>query len=112
MFSQASAPATQVADEVRGLQHPVIGYFGTVGEFVDFDLLAYLVESRPRWTFLLVGLPLLRRKALALADFTERGIGSVGDAAGEFAICVAVVGAAGRVGVSFVIPASWNALLL
>jgi glycosyltransferase involved in cell wall biosynthesis len=56
MFSQASAPATQLADEVRGLQHPVIGYFGTVGEFVDFDLLAYLVESRPRWTFLLVGL--------------------------------------------------------
>ncbi len=40
MFSQASAPATQLADQVRGLQHPVIGYFGTVGEFVDFDLLA------------------------------------------------------------------------
>src|ERR1700683_3920050 len=56
MFSQASAPGTQLADEVRGLQHPVIGYFGTVGEFVDFDLLAYLVESRPQWTFLLVGL--------------------------------------------------------
>jgi glycosyltransferase involved in cell wall biosynthesis len=56
MFSEASAPAAQMAEEVRGLQHPVIGYFGTVGDFVDFDLLAYLVESRPRWTFLFVGL--------------------------------------------------------
>ena len=56
MFSQASDPATPLAEEVCGLKHPVIGYFGTVGEFVDFDLLAYLVESRPSWTFLFVGL--------------------------------------------------------
>jgi glycosyltransferase involved in cell wall biosynthesis len=56
MFSQASDPATPLAEEVRALPHPVIGYFGTVGEFVDFDLLAYLVGSRPQWTFLFVGL--------------------------------------------------------
>jgi glycosyltransferase involved in cell wall biosynthesis len=56
MFSQASDPATELAEEARGLPHPVIGYFGTVGEFVDFDLLAYLAGSRPAWTFLLVGL--------------------------------------------------------
>jgi glycosyltransferase involved in cell wall biosynthesis len=56
MFSQASNPAIPLAEEVRGLKHPVIGYFGTVGEFMDFDLLAYLVESRPQWTFLFVGL--------------------------------------------------------
>jgi glycosyltransferase involved in cell wall biosynthesis len=51
LFSDA-----QLADEVRGLKHPVIGYFGTVGEFIDFDLLAFLAESRPGWTFLLIGL--------------------------------------------------------
>jgi glycosyltransferase involved in cell wall biosynthesis len=56
MFAQAGSPVAQLADEVRGLQHPVIGYFGTVGEFVDLDLLAYLVDSRPQWTFLFVGL--------------------------------------------------------
>jgi len=55
MFSQASDPATPLADEVRALRHPVIGCFGTAGEFIDFDLLAYLVESRPEWTFLVVG---------------------------------------------------------
>jgi glycosyltransferase involved in cell wall biosynthesis len=56
LFSQASDPATVPAEETRNLAHPVIGYFGTVGEFVDFDLLAYLIEARPQWTFLFVGL--------------------------------------------------------
>ena len=56
LFSQASDPATSPAEEVRGLRHPVIGYFGTVGEFLDYDLLAYLAESRPQWTFLFIGL--------------------------------------------------------
>ncbi len=56
LFSQASDPTTTPAEETRGLAGPVIGYFGTVGEFVDFDLLAYLIESRPAWTFLFVGL--------------------------------------------------------
>jgi glycosyltransferase involved in cell wall biosynthesis len=55
MFSQASDAATELAVEARGLTHPVIGYFGTIGEFVDFDLLSYLAESRPGWTFLFVG---------------------------------------------------------
>jgi glycosyltransferase involved in cell wall biosynthesis len=56
MFSQAGDAATELAEEALGLKHPVIGYFGTVGEFLDFDLLAYLAESRPEWTFLFVGL--------------------------------------------------------
>jgi glycosyltransferase involved in cell wall biosynthesis len=56
MFSKADDPATEVAEEAQVLQHPVIGYFGTVGEFVDFDLLAFLAGQRPQWTFLFVGL--------------------------------------------------------
>jgi glycosyltransferase involved in cell wall biosynthesis len=56
LFSQAADSAAEPAAEVRGLRHPVIGYFGTVGEFLDFDLLAGLAEARPQWTFLFVGL--------------------------------------------------------
>jgi glycosyltransferase involved in cell wall biosynthesis len=56
MFSKADDPATEVAEEALELKHPVIGYFGTVGEFVDFDLLAFLAGQRPQWTFLFVGL--------------------------------------------------------
>ncbi len=57
MFARANDPGTEVAEEARGLKHPVIGYFGTIGEFVDFDLLEYLAQSRPEWTFLFVGFP-------------------------------------------------------
>ncbi len=55
LFSKAGDAATGLAEEARALKHPVIGYFGSIGEFVDFDLLAYLAESRPDWTFLFVG---------------------------------------------------------
>jgi glycosyltransferase involved in cell wall biosynthesis len=56
LFAQASDPATQPAEPARGLRHPVIGYFGNVGEWLDYELLAFLARSRPDWTFLFVGL--------------------------------------------------------
>ena len=55
MFAQASDPRTEPAEATRQLRHPVIGYFGSLGEWIDFDLLLYLARSRPQWTFLLVG---------------------------------------------------------
>lgn len=55
LFAGASDPATEPAEEARGLRRPVIGYFGTIGEWMDFDLVKYLARSRPEWTFLLVG---------------------------------------------------------
>ena len=55
LFSRAMDSRTEPAEETRGLKHPVIGYFGAIGEYVDFDLLDYLAKSRPEWTFLFVG---------------------------------------------------------
>jgi glycosyltransferase involved in cell wall biosynthesis len=55
LFAQASDPATELAPQAQGLRHPVIGYFGTVGEWMDYELVAFLARSRPEWTFLFVG---------------------------------------------------------
>ena len=55
IFSKASDPATAPAEETAALRHPVIGYFGSLGEWLDYDLLVYLARSRPEWTLLLVG---------------------------------------------------------
>jgi glycosyltransferase involved in cell wall biosynthesis len=55
MFAQASDPSTEPAEAARELRHPVIGYFGSLGEWIDYDLLLFLARSRPQWTFLLVG---------------------------------------------------------
>jgi glycosyltransferase involved in cell wall biosynthesis len=55
LFARASDPALQPAESTQDLKHPVIGYFGSLGEWINFDLLAYLARSRPNWTFLFVG---------------------------------------------------------
>ncbi len=33
----------------------MIGYFGSLHEWIDFELIEFLARARPQWTFLLVG---------------------------------------------------------
>ena len=56
MFAQAADPSVAPAEPVRNLKHPVIGYFGNIGEWLDYDLLLQLARTRPDWTFLFIGL--------------------------------------------------------
>ena len=55
LFVQASDPLYAMAEGARGLRHPVIGFFGLIEAWIDLDLIAYLAESRPQWTFLMIG---------------------------------------------------------
>jgi len=55
LFAQAADPATPPAEETRALRHPIIGYFGSLADYIDYDLLVYLANARPQWTFLFVG---------------------------------------------------------
>ena len=55
LFGRANDPATPVADGARNLRDPVIGYFGSLHEWIDFELIEWLARSRPHWSFLLVG---------------------------------------------------------
>jgi glycosyltransferase involved in cell wall biosynthesis len=56
LFSQARDPATEIAEAARGLPQPVIGYFGSISDRIDLELIAYLAEQRRNWTFLLIGM--------------------------------------------------------
>ena len=56
LFSRAQDPATEIAEAARGLQRPVIGYFGSIAGQIDLELIAYLAEQRKNWTFLLIGM--------------------------------------------------------
>ena len=55
LFAQASDPAVTPAEGVRSLPHPVIGYFGVLGDWIDQELVIFLARSRPNWTFLFLG---------------------------------------------------------
>ena len=40
---------------LAGVKHPLVGYFGAVAEWMDFELVAYAAIQRPEYTFVLVG---------------------------------------------------------
>jgi glycosyltransferase involved in cell wall biosynthesis len=55
LFARAMDPATELPSAARDLTKPVVGYFGSIHEWVDVELIEWLARERPRWTFLLVG---------------------------------------------------------
>ena len=54
-FARALAPETTVPDDVAGLKRPVLGFFGLVQDWIDIDLVGWLAEQRPDWTFVMIG---------------------------------------------------------
>ena len=54
-FGRAQDERLPVAADVSGLPRPVIGFFGVIEPRIDVELIDYLAEQRPQWTFLLVG---------------------------------------------------------
>ena len=54
-FGRASDPAGRVPDDIRELPQPIIGFFGLIERWIDLELVRYLAEQRPRWTFLMIG---------------------------------------------------------
>lgn len=55
LFKRAADAATEVPLAARSLQHPVIGYIGSIHEWIDLELIEWLGRERPAWSFLLVG---------------------------------------------------------
>lgn len=41
--------------EIQDLQGPILGYFGVIDERFDLTTLAYLAQTRPDWTILMIG---------------------------------------------------------
>jgi hypothetical protein len=41
--------------EVRDLPRPIVGFFGLIEKWIDLDLVDYLAQQRPGWSFVLVG---------------------------------------------------------
>lgn len=42
-------------DELSGIGHPIIGYYGAIADWFDVDLLAEVAQLRPQYTFILLG---------------------------------------------------------
>jgi polysaccharide pyruvyl transferase CsaB len=42
-------------DLLANMKRPIVGYYGAIADWFDLDLMTYLAESRPEYTFVLVG---------------------------------------------------------
>ena len=54
-FAAALDAATPEPAELRGLRHPIVGFFGLLESWIDLGLLAHVAEQRPDWSIVLVG---------------------------------------------------------
>jgi glycosyltransferase involved in cell wall biosynthesis/ubiquinone/menaquinone biosynthesis C-methylase UbiE len=42
-------------DLLKDIKHPIIGYYGALAEWIDFELINFLATQRPEWNFVLIG---------------------------------------------------------
>ncbi|MCI0524364.1 MAG: glycosyltransferase [Acidobacteria bacterium] len=42
-------------DLLEGVNHPIVGYYGAIADWFDVDLLVEVAQSRPQYTFVLLG---------------------------------------------------------
>ena len=54
-FSKAQSPDTIIPEDLRNLSGPTIGYFGVIDERLDYELIAHLSRSKPKWNIVMVG---------------------------------------------------------
>jgi glycosyltransferase involved in cell wall biosynthesis len=54
-FARALDPATEVPADLRALPRPVLGFYGTLRDWVDLDLIAAVARARPSWSIALIG---------------------------------------------------------
>jgi nucleoside-diphosphate-sugar epimerase/glycosyltransferase involved in cell wall biosynthesis len=55
LFARALEPATQVPADLAAIPGPRIGFYGTLRDWVDYELLASVARARPQWQIILIG---------------------------------------------------------
>ena len=69
LFTQALNNELIIPEDLRSVPKPRIGFTGTISMLLDFKLLNYLAETNPRWSFVLIGHMLGRRKLFSNRKF-------------------------------------------
>lgn len=55
LFARALEDATVVPPDLAALPHPRIGFYGTLRDWVDFELIGHVARKRPDWALVLIG---------------------------------------------------------
>jgi glycosyltransferase involved in cell wall biosynthesis len=55
LFARALDPALAVPADLAALARPRIGFYGTLRDWVDLELIAHVARARPAWSIVLIG---------------------------------------------------------
>jgi glycosyltransferase involved in cell wall biosynthesis len=66
-FGRAQDDRLPIPSDTADFPGPVVGFFGLIERRIDLELVDYLAQARPHWTFLLIG-----RVALPEQDIPQR----------------------------------------
>jgi glycosyltransferase involved in cell wall biosynthesis len=64
LFASALDDATEIPADLAALPGPRIGFYGTLRDFIDFELIAAIARARPAWSIVLIGQKLCDVSAL------------------------------------------------
>ena len=67
-FASALDEETPVPGDIASLPRPVVGFYGNIYPWIDFELLQMLAERRPGWSFVMIGHPYCDISGLASAS--------------------------------------------
>jgi glycosyltransferase involved in cell wall biosynthesis len=59
LFAAALDDATQVPDDLARVPGPVVGFYGTLQDWVDLDLICFMAKRHPDWSIVLIGKPMV-----------------------------------------------------
>lgn len=65
LFARALDDATVVPADIAALPRPVLGFYGTLRDWVDLELVAHVARARPSWSIALIGQQLDDVRAVA-----------------------------------------------
>ncbi|HEV3166321.1 MAG TPA: glycosyltransferase [Isosphaeraceae bacterium] len=55
LFARAMDDRTEVPADIAALPRPVLGFYGTIQDWIDFDLLCFLARRHPEWSIVMLG---------------------------------------------------------
>jgi glycosyltransferase involved in cell wall biosynthesis len=64
LFARALDPATPVPADIAARPPPILGFYGTIQDWVDLDLLAHVARRRPEWSVVMIGKEMVDLSAL------------------------------------------------
>ncbi len=54
-FYAAALEHTHIPEDLRGIPNPVIGFIGSIFEWLDYELIEWIARECPQWSFVFIG---------------------------------------------------------